>query len=83
MFNAETAIVGLTAGLLGIGISALLIIPANSIIKNLSGVSGLASLPINGAIILILISVFLTMIAGLIPAKIASKKDPVIALRSE
>lgn len=83
VFNAETAIVGLTAGLLGIGISALLIIPANSIIKNLSGVSGLASLPINGAIILILISVFLTMIAGLIPAKIASKKDPVIALRSE
>ena len=83
VFNAETAIIGLTAGLLGIGISALLIIPVNSIIENLSGVSGLASLPINGAVILILISVFLTMTAGLIPAKIASKKDPVIALRSE
>lgn len=83
VFNAETAIIGLTAGLIGIGISVLLIIPVNSIIENLSGVSGLASLPINGAIILILISVFLTMIAGLIPAKIASKKDPVIALRSE
>lgn len=83
VFNAETAIIGLTAGLLGIGISALLILPANSIIESLSGVSGLASLPISGAIILILISVFLTMLAGLIPAKIASKKDPVIALRSE
>ena len=83
VFNAETMIVGFSAGAIGIAITLLLTIPANMIIEKLSGVSGIAVLPVNGAIILILISVFLTMIAGLIPAKMASKKDPVIALRSE
>ena len=83
VFNAETFIVGLVAGLIGIGITVLLNFPINSIIKNVADVSNLAKLPVVGAIILIIISMFLTMIAGLIPAKIASKKDPVDALRSE
>lgn len=83
VFNAETIIVGLSSGFIGIGLTLLLIIPTNMIIENVSGVSQLASLPIIGAVGLILISMFLTMIAGLIPAKMASPKDPVIALRSE
>lgn len=83
VFNAETFIVGLVAGLIGIGVTALLNIPINVVIKNVADVSNLAKLPIVGAVILIVISMLLTMIAGLIPAKIASKKDPVEALRSE
>lgn len=83
VFNAETLIVGLTAGLIGIGVTVLLNIPINAIIKALAGVSGIASLPVGGGIILVLISVFLTVIAGLIPSRVASKKDPVEALRSE
>lgn len=83
VFNAETLIVGATAGLLGIGITALLNIPINAIIKSITNVSNISSLPIMGAIILVLISIFLTVIAGLIPAKMASKKDPVEALRTE
>lgn len=83
VFNAETFIVGLTAGLIGIGITLLLNIPINAIIKHLADISNLSKLPLVGAIILILISMILTMIAGLIPAKIASKKDPVEALRTE
>lgn len=83
VFNAETLIVGATAGLLGIGTTLLLNIPINSIIKSIAGVSNIASLPITGGIILVLISIFLTVIAGLIPAKMASKKDPVEALRTE
>lgn len=83
VFNAETLIVGLVAGVLGIGITMLICIPANAIIKNLAGVSNIASLPIIGGLILIAISVILTVIAGLIPAKLAAKKDPVEALRTE
>lgn len=83
VFNAETFIIGLTAGLLGIGITMLLNIPINSIIKNVADVSNLSKLPIGGAIILVLISLILTIIAGFIPAKFASKKDPVEALRTE
>lgn len=83
VFNAETFIVGLIAGLLGIGITVLLIIPINAIIKATTNISGIASLPIGGAIILVLISMILTTIGGLIPAKMASKKDPVEALRTE
>ena len=83
VFNAETMIVGLVSGVLGIGITLLLDIPANILIKALSGISGVAKLPWQGAVILIIISVGLTLIAGLIPAKVASKKDPVIALRTE
>ena len=83
VFNAETFIVGLVAGVLGIGVTVLLNIPINAIIKNLADVSNLSKLPSDGAVILILISMVLTMIAGLIPAKMASKKDPVEALRTE
>ena len=83
VFNAETLIIGLSAGLLGILVTVLLNIPINIIINNLAGVSSIAHLPIGGAIILVIISVLLTVIAGLIPAKMASKKDPVEALRTE
>lgn len=83
VFNAETMIVGLVAGMIGIGFTLLLNIPINIIIKKFSGFSGVAVLPLKGALILIAISVFLTLIAGLIPARVASKKDPVIALRTE
>ena len=83
VFNAETFIIGLTAGILGIIITIILNIPINAVIKAVTGVSGISALPIVGAIILILISMILTIIAGLIPAKIAAKKDPVEALRTE
>ena len=83
VFNAETFIVGLVAGVLGIGVTLLLNLPINMVIKKLANVSNLSKLPIVGAVVLILISMILTMIAGLIPAKIASKKDPVEALRTE
>lgn len=83
VFNAETIIEGLAAGIFGIGFTLLINIPANIIIKNVTGVSGLVKLPINGGVILVLISVFLTVLAGLIPAKMASRKDPVEALRTE
>ena len=83
VFNAETFIVGLFAGIIGIVTTVLLDIPINMIIAHLSGIHGVARLPILGALALILISIFLTFIAGLIPAKMAAKKDPVIALRTE
>ncbi len=83
VFNAETLIVGLVAGLLGIGVTVLLDIPINIIIKSLVGISGIAKLPWVGGVILVAISVILTMIAGLIPAKFAAKRDPVEALRTE
>ena len=83
VFNAETFIVGFIAGVLGIGITIILNIPINAIIKTVTNISGIASLPINGAIVLILISMILTVIAGLIPSKFAAKKDPVEALRTE
>ena len=81
VFNAETFIEGLTAGVMGILITLLLTIPINIIIKNLAGISNIAILPVGGAIILVIISVLLTTIAGLIPSRMASKKDPVEALR--
>ena len=83
VFNAETFIVGLIAGLFGIGLTIIINIPVNMIIKSITGISNIAKLPINGAIILVIISMLLTIIAGLIPSKMASKKDPVIALRTE
>ena len=83
VFNAETFIVGSFAGVIGILTTLLLDIPINMIIKKLSGINNIASLPVIGGIILVIISILLTIIAGLIPAKMASKKDPVEALRSE
>lgn len=83
VFNAETLIVGLTAGIIGIVVTLLLDIPINIIIKNLVGISGIAKLPWQGGVALVAISVILTMIAGLIPAKFAAKRDPVEALRTE
>ena len=83
VFNAETFIVGLIAGLLGIGVTVLLNIPITKMIYAVTGVSVTVSLPVAGGVILVLISMILTIIAGLIPAKMASKKDPVEALRTE
>ncbi len=83
LFNAETFIIGLGAGLIGAAVTYLLEIPINAIIYSLSGISGIASLPILTAGIMVLISVALTLISGLIPAAAAAKKDPVIALRTE
>ena len=83
VFNAETFIVGLISGTIGVLITCILNLLINTIIKNVTGVIVSASLPIVGAIVLIIISTLLTMIAGLIPSKVASKKDPVIALRTE
>ena len=81
VFNAETFIEGLIAGVMGILITLLLTIPINMLIKHLANISNVAILPVGGAIILVIISVLLTTIAGLIPARMASKKDPVEALR--
>ncbi len=83
VFNAETLIIGLFSGLLGIGLTILLNIPINLIVADLSGVKNVSVLPVVGGIALVLISVILTVIAGLIPSRMASKKDPVEALRSE
>jgi putative ABC transport system permease protein len=84
IFNAETAIVGFASGLLGIIVTLILIMIANPILQTVTGIGSLrAILPAIGAIILVLLSVSLTMIAGVIPSRFAAKKDPVVALRSE
>lgn len=83
VFNAETLIIGFAAGIIGIGITVLLNIPISLIIKSLAGISNVATLPWQGGLILVAISMALTLIAGLIPSRMAAKKDPVIALRSE
>ncbi len=83
VFRAETVIEGLTAGLFGILITIILNIPINMVIKNITGISNISSLPIVGAVVLVFISVLLTLIAGLFPARMASRKDPVEALRTE
>lgn len=83
VFNAETVIVGFTAGIIGIGVTLLLNIPISIIAQKLTGISNIAVLPATAAVILVVISVVLTMIAGLIPSRMAAKKDPVIALRTE
>ena len=82
IFNAETFIVGLFAGLMGIGVTLLLLIPTNIIIHNVNE-DITAVLPYVGAIILVVLSVILTLVGGIIPSKAAAKKDPVLALRSE
>ena len=83
VFNAETFIIGLASGILGIGITLIINVFASMIIKNLTGAANIASLPLVGGIILVAISVILTLISGLIPSKVASKKNPVEALRTE
>lgn len=83
VFNAETFIIGLASGLLGVGLTVLLDLPISAIIQNMTAVANIAVLPWNGAILLIVINLVLTMIAGLIPASIASRKNPVEALRTE
>lgn len=84
VFNAETFIIGCCSGLLGIGVSLLAILPINSVIERLTGITEMnAQLPVSSALILIVISIAITMIGGLLPAKRAAKKDPVIALRTE
>jgi len=84
VFNAETLLVGLAAGLIGIGVSVLLTIPINAIIHSVTSLDTLrAHVPVVGAVILVLISMFLTLIAGLIPSGVAARKDPVEALRTE
>lgn len=83
VFNAETIIVGFTAGVIGIGLSYLLTIPINMVISHLTSAPVRASIPIVAAVILVVISMLLTFIAGLIPSRIAAKKDPVVALRTE
>ena len=83
VFNAETFIVGLVSGAIGIGVTILLCIPINAVIQYLTTIPHVAKLPPVGAIALIIISVVLTLIAGLVPAKMASRKDPVVALRTE
>ena len=83
VFNAETFIIGLTSGLIGIFIAWLLLFPTNSLLYNLTDLENVAVMNPLHAVILIVVSLALTLIGGFIPAKIASKKDPVIALRTE
>ncbi len=84
VFSAETFIIGLISGLLGVGVTVLLCIPISLIVRKVTGIASItASLPYKGAIVLTIISVILTLIAGLIPSRMASKCDPVVALRSE
>ena len=83
IFNAETLIEGFVAGALGIIVTLILCVPANAIIKNVTSIANVAQLPVAGGVILVIISMLLTLIAGLIPARLAAKKDPVVSLRSE
>ena len=84
MFNAETLIIGFSAGLMGVLVTYLLCIPINALVHELTGIMNLnAVLPVGAAVILILISMGLNLLSGLIPSRSAAKKDPVVALRSE
>ncbi len=83
MFDAETFILGVFSGLLGISIAWILTVPINTILYNLTELNGVANLQVQHAALLVVISTVLTVLGGHIPAKMASKKDPVEALRSE
>lgn len=83
VFNAETFIIGFASGVLGIAIAYILTIPVNIILEDLSGLANVAKLNIIHAVILVIINILLTLIGGAIPSRMASKKDPVIALRTE
>ena len=83
VFNAETLIVGFAAGVIGILVTIILIFPINAIIEAITDIANMAVLPWQGGIILVLISMLLTLIAGLFPARVAAKRDPVVALRTE
>ena len=83
LFNAETFIIGLASGTIGVLITYLLSFGINALLGTLTGITTLAALPFGSAVIMICISILLTLISGLIPAKAAAKKDPVVALRSE
>lgn len=84
MFNAETVIIGFASGLIGVTVTYLLCIPINMIFHKVTGIANLkAILPVGAAVILILISIGLSLIAGFIPSRSAAKKDPVVALRTE
>ena len=83
LFNAETFIIGLLSGTIGVGVTYLLSLPINAILGELTGIFTLAALPVWQAIVMVVVSVVLTLISGLIPAQSAAKKDPVIALRTE
>ena len=83
LFNAETFIIGLASGVIGVGVSYLIAFVVNMILQGLTGIPSLASLPVTSAVIMVVISIVLTLISGLIPANAAAKKDPVVALRSE
>ena len=83
VFNAETLIVGALAGLLGVGVSVLVTIPANIYVADRFGVQDIATLPVSAGVILVVISMALTFLAGLLPASKAAREDPVEALRGE
>ena len=84
VFNAETFIIGLCAGLIGIGLTLIILIPGNAAIHHVAGTNDVnAVLPVQYAVILVILSVILTLIGGLIPSKKAAKSDPVTALRTE
>ena len=83
VFNAETLIIGLCAGVIGIGLTLLINIPGNAIIKAITNIPDVAKLPALGGFLLVALSCALTFVSGLIPAKVAANKDPVVALRTE